>query len=56
MCPGDLNDQFIGETERKLLVRTKKHVNPTNIANILRIMHILKTIVTFIFVLKLLKF
>ena len=29
-CPGDLNNQYIGETERQLFVRIKEHVTPTN--------------------------
>ena len=32
MCPGDLNNQYIGETERQLFVRIKEHVTPTNSA------------------------
>ena len=31
-CPGDLNNQYIGETERQLFVRIKEHVTPTNSA------------------------
>ena len=29
-CPGDLDNQYIGETERQLFVRIKEHVTPTN--------------------------
>ena len=29
-CPGDLNNQYIGETERQILVRIKEHVTQTN--------------------------
>ena len=29
-CPGDLNNQYIGETERQLFVRIKEHMTPTN--------------------------
>ena len=28
-CPGDLNNQYIGDTERQLFVRVKEHVTPT---------------------------
>ena len=31
-CPGDLNNQYIGDTERQLFVRVKEHVTPTNSA------------------------
>ena len=31
-CPGDLNNQYIGETERQLFVRVKEHTTPTNSA------------------------
>ena len=36
-CPGDLNNQYIGETERQLFVRIKEHVTPTNSAVITQI-------------------
>ena len=29
-CPGDLDTQYIGETERQLFVRIKEHTKPTN--------------------------
>ena len=29
-CPGDLNNQYIGETEKQLFVRIKKHATQTN--------------------------
>ena len=29
-CPGDLDTQYIGETERQLFVRIKEHTTPTN--------------------------
>ena len=29
-CPGDLNNQCIGETERQFFVRIKEYVAPTN--------------------------
>ena len=28
-CPGDLDTQYIGETERQLFVRIKEHITPT---------------------------
>ena len=31
-CPGDLDTQYIGETERQLFVRIKEHTKPTNSA------------------------
>ena len=31
-CPGDLDTQYIGETERQLFVRIKEHIKPTNSA------------------------
>ena len=31
-CPGDLDTQYIGETERQLFVRIKEHTQPTNSA------------------------
>ena len=31
-CPGDLNNHYIGETERQLFVRIKEHITPTNSA------------------------
>ena len=29
-CPGDLDTQYIGETERQLFLRIKEHTTPTN--------------------------
>ena len=29
-CPGDLDTQYIGETERQPFLRIKKHTTPTN--------------------------
>ena len=29
-CPGDLDNQYIDETERQLFVRIREHVTPTN--------------------------
>ena len=31
-CPGDLDNQHIGETERQLFVRIKEHATPSNSA------------------------
>ena len=31
-CPGDLDNQYIGETERQLFVRIKEHATPSNSA------------------------
>ena len=31
-CPGDLDNHYIGETERQLFVRIKEHVTPTSSA------------------------
>ena len=31
-CPGDLDNQYIGETERQLFVRIKEHITPSNSA------------------------
>ena len=31
-CPGDLDNQYIGETERQLFVRIQEHINPSNSA------------------------
>ena len=30
MCPGDLDTQYIGETERKIFLRINEHTTPTN--------------------------
>ena len=49
-CPGDLINQYIGETERQLCVRIKEHY-----LNISRVGHIIKIITTYIIVLKSLK-
>ena len=31
-CPGDLDNQYIGETERQLFVRIEEHIKPSNSA------------------------
>ena len=31
-CPGDLDNQYIGETERQLFVRIQEHITPSNSA------------------------
>ena len=53
-CPGDLDTQYIGETERQLFFRIKEHTKPTNSAVFAHIenVEIVRIIMIFLIVLR----